>query len=149
MNTYLRVIKSFGITAVVLIATVSSTSTSVFASSSQSSASSSTKIQPCIGNAQVRPKSYVISCADANTEVSALHWAAWTKTGAHATGKYNFNTCTPSCVAGKSISDTASIVLSSPKNSGSGRVFSQMLVKYQSSKKKITSVRISLPLKPY
>lgn len=46
------------------------------------------------------PTSFVISCADANSEVSSLTWTDWGQATAYATGVVRWNDCTPTCVAG-------------------------------------------------
>jgi hypothetical protein len=46
------------------------------------------------------PSNIVVACADANTELSDLHWYAWGDATAYATGNAQWNDCTPTCVAG-------------------------------------------------
>jgi hypothetical protein len=41
-----------------------------------------------------------VSCADANTEFTNLHWIDWGAETAYATGEARWNDCTPTCVAG-------------------------------------------------
>lgn len=55
---------------------------------------------PCSATSAVKPTHFVTACADANTEVTNLHWYAWGDTTAYATGTLRYNDCTPSCVAG-------------------------------------------------
>ncbi len=46
------------------------------------------------------PRTYVLSCADANSMVTSLHWIDWGDVTAYATGTAKWNDCTPTCVAG-------------------------------------------------
>src|ERR1035438_5684691 len=48
----------------------------------------------------VRPGTFVISCADANTYLGKLSWTSWTPGLASATGTLEENDCTPYCAAG-------------------------------------------------
>jgi hypothetical protein len=111
--------------------------------------SSNTKIQPCVAKATIKPKSYVIACADANTEIRSMTWKSWTSSSAVGTGIYEFNTCTPTCVAGHFVNDSATVTLSKPKSGTSGKVFSLMTVKYRTSKTKSITTRFTLPLKAF
>ncbi len=49
---------------------------------------------------RVKPSTYVISCADANSEFTNLHWIGWGDATAYATGEARWNDCQPTCVAG-------------------------------------------------
>jgi hypothetical protein len=51
-------------------------------------------------HAQVRPKSFVLACADGNSAVSQLTWTTWTSGLASAKGTLVQNDCTPYCAAG-------------------------------------------------
>jgi hypothetical protein len=48
----------------------------------------------------VKPVTLVISCADANSEFTGLHWYGWGDATTYATGTARWNDCTPTCVAG-------------------------------------------------
>ena len=50
--------------------------------------------------ALVRPKNYILTCADGYVQLQRLSWTSWTPGLASATGNLIKNTCTPSCVAG-------------------------------------------------
>ncbi len=54
----------------------------------------------CTGHDQTRPTSYILTCADANSALDGLHWAAWGSSSAFASGTYTFNDCVPYCAAG-------------------------------------------------
>jgi len=57
-------------------------------------------IVTCAGKAVVRPSSYVLACADADTYLSRLHWPTWTGV-AFGIGILRIDACFPSCAAGK------------------------------------------------
>lgn len=53
-----------------------------------------------------RPREIVITCADAGRYVTNITWSKWSGTTAHAKGILHWNTCTPTCSAGKMKSST-------------------------------------------
>ena len=60
-----------------------------------------TVVLDCLGvPALVRPKNYILTCADGYVQLQKLSWTSWTPGLASATGTLVKNTCTPSCVAG-------------------------------------------------
>jgi hypothetical protein len=63
-------------------------------------AAAATVVVSCLGQGQVRPTGFVLTCADANDYLSKLTWAAWGSTAAFATGTEWMNDCVPSCARG-------------------------------------------------
>jgi hypothetical protein len=64
-------------------------------------ASNRTVVLDCPGlPALVRPKTFILTCADGYVQLDKLAWTSWTPGLASATGTLVKNTCTPSCVAG-------------------------------------------------
>jgi hypothetical protein len=55
----------------------------------------------CSTNAVVEPSLVILSCADANSELTNLRWTHWGDATAYASGTAAWNDCTPTCVAGK------------------------------------------------
>jgi hypothetical protein len=77
-----------------------------------------TVVVDCSGQRQTRPQNFVLSCADANDALTALHWVSWADQGsgqAFGTGTEKINTCTPDCAAGKLVSYPALITLWRPE----------------------------------
>src|SRR5512133_1678119 len=74
----------------------------------------STVILDCSGQRQTRPSSFVLTCADANDALSALHWVSWADGQAFGTGTEKVNACRPDCAAGKLVSYPALITLWRP-----------------------------------
>jgi len=97
----------------------------------------------------VKPSTYVITCADANTELLGLSWKTWTATIAQGTGRYTYNTCTPTCVAGHFVHFTANVALSRPKAEKTGMIFSKMVITYRPTKSGLVTSGLTLPLKAY
>lgn len=54
----------------------------------------------CAQQAQVRPASIVIACADGNFYVDHLRWTTWGPRSAVGKGIAQRNDCTPNCAAG-------------------------------------------------
>ncbi len=68
---------------------------------SNSSGSTVSVFTPCSHqDFTVKPSTYVISCADVNSEFTDLHWFGWGNATAYATGTAHWNDCQPTCVAG-------------------------------------------------
>jgi hypothetical protein len=60
-----------------------------------------TVVFDCPGQpAMVRPKTFILTCADGYTYFSRLSWTSWTPGLASATGTLVENDCTPTCVGG-------------------------------------------------
>lgn len=47
-----------------------------------------------------RTDSFLIACADGNTELYKIHWKSWNLKGAFGYGQYAYNDCHPYCAAG-------------------------------------------------
>jgi hypothetical protein len=63
--------------------------------------STQTVVLDCPGlPALVRPKTYILTCADGYIQLDKLSWTSWTPGLASATGTLVKNTCNPSCLAG-------------------------------------------------
>jgi len=57
-----------------------------------------------------KPREIVLTCADANLWVNKITWTHWSSARATATGTLHWNTCTPTCVAGKEMTATIHFV---------------------------------------
>ena len=75
----------------------------------------STVVVDCSGQRQARPSSFVLTCADANDALTALHWVSWAGSQAFGTGTEKVNTCTPDCADGTFVSYPALITLWRPE----------------------------------
>lgn len=71
-----------------------------------------TVVFDCPGqHAQVRPRTFVLTCADGNAYFGKLSWTSWTPGLASAKGTLVLNDCTPYCAAGHFHSYPAIVVL--------------------------------------
>ncbi|MGH3178583.1 MAG: hypothetical protein ACRDPF_32505, partial [Streptosporangiaceae bacterium] len=52
----------------------------------------STVVIGCSGERQTRPSSFVLTCADANDALTALHWVSWANNFAFGLGTEKVNT---------------------------------------------------------
>ena len=50
---------------------------------------------------QTKPSEIILACADGNAAVDHIHWSSFGGPQATGSGIYSYNTCSPSCVAGK------------------------------------------------
>ncbi len=62
-----------------------------------------------------KPARIILACGDAGIWLGQLKWSRWTETTAKASGAYNENTCTPTCVAGHIVSRPVEVTLSKPR----------------------------------
>lgn len=105
------------------------------------------RVLSCTGKALLKPKSYVIYCADANAILKNMHWVAWGKVSAVARGTLSENDCTPNCAAGKFRNYSATARLNTPIRTKYGLFFSELLVTYKSGTK-TKLLQEPLPIKP-
>jgi hypothetical protein len=56
-------------------------------------------VSPC-GDALVRPKRIVFTCADAGLRIARIHWRTWGGPVATGDGVLEVNDCNPFCAAG-------------------------------------------------
>jgi hypothetical protein len=71
-------------------------------------------------HAMVRPKDFVLACADGNSAVEQLSWSAWAPGLASAKGTLVQNDCVPYCAAGHFHRYPALVVLWGSKAVGHG-----------------------------
>jgi hypothetical protein len=88
--------------------------TTVSASLAENQAGS-TVVAGCSGRQQNRPSSLILTCADANDALTALHWVGWANNQAFGTGTEKVNTCRPDCADGKFVSYPALVTLWRPE----------------------------------
>ena len=82
---------------------------------------------------QVRPRGFILACADGNNYLTMLSWSAWSSAFASGTGMQTINDCAPDCAEGQFHSYPVDFVLwrSTPVPHSSGkRYFSRVTVLY-------------------
>ena len=94
-------------------------------------AGASAKVLTCSGASVVRPRSLIVTCADANTSLQATKWSTWGAAGATGTTTFALNLCTPYCAASPvSYFPRSSVSLSAPIATRHGNYFSRLVVHY-------------------
>jgi hypothetical protein len=76
------------------------------------------------------PKSFVLTCADANYELAALNWHAWGSPTATATATVHSNDCTPNCAAGHFHSYKANVAADRLIACGKARIYARLTISY-------------------
>ena len=76
------------------------------------------------------PKSFVITCADANYELSGLRWHGWGTAHATASGTAHANDCSPTCVAGHFHAYPMTAVADRLSQCGKARYYARLTVVY-------------------
>jgi len=69
-----------------------------------------TVVLNCQNRPQVRPSSFILTCADANDYLTGLSWKNWGPRLASATGVQKENDCVPNCASGHFHSYPANVV---------------------------------------
>ena len=115
---------------IIAVALGSISSTSVPASYKSSTGPAVPSVLTCSGKTVVKPSSYVLACADANTYFNSVHWASWGSKSATATATFVENNCAPTCADGKFLKYPAKLALSQPRSTKLGLLFSVVNYSY-------------------
>jgi hypothetical protein len=92
----------------------------------------SPKMIACNGATVVRPTTFVITCADDNSQLTKTRWTTWTAQSATGVTTFALNLCKPYCAASKmSYFPNSSVRMSSPVATKHGRLFSVLVVRYR------------------
>lgn len=59
-----------------------------------------------------KPKTIILTCADAGLYVDKIQWTSWSQNGATGTGIFYENLCNPSCAEGQLVSEAVNVKLS-------------------------------------
>jgi len=96
------------------------------------SSTATVKLLTCTNTKVFKPATFVISCADANSQLTATHWSTWNATSATGTTRFALNLCVPYCAASKmSYFPKSTVRLTDPVNTKHGRLFSSLVVRYR------------------
>jgi len=95
-------------------------------------AASAPALVNCLGKATVKPRSFIITCADGNNYLASLKWSHWAST-ASGKGINWINDCVPACFDGKFYKYPAQVYLwrarPRPRHSGQ-EYFTRMTLTY-------------------
>ena len=95
--------------------------------------STNAKVLTCQGTEVARPRNYIITCADAYTQLTDTHWTRWTSKGAAGTTTFAMNLCKPYCAASKmTYYPNSAVSFTSPVTTKHGSLFSLLTVRYHS-----------------
>lgn len=83
-----------------------------------------------------QPKSIVLACADGNYELTSLHWRAWGRTTATASGEARANDCKPYCAAGHFHSYPVTVTVTKLVKCGSARTYDKLTITYSGARPK-------------
>jgi hypothetical protein len=115
------------------IATTSSSGHHGHGSPATLAANTDAKVLTCQGSDVIRPRTFIVTCADAYTQLTDTHWTTWTSARAVGTTTFALNLCKPYCAASKmSYFPHSTVQFSSPISTKRGRVFSLLVVHYVS-----------------
>lgn len=78
-----------------------------------SSRSASVWVTNCT-RSQYQPRSILLACGDGTNGLVKLKWSHWSSSKASGSGIDAYNTCTPTCVAGKLKQARVTVTLSKP-----------------------------------
>lgn len=96
--------------------------------SSQGAIVPAAALNDCDGSRVIKPKTWTITCADANQVVSDLKWTAWGQSQAEGRGVLQTNSCEPSCAEGKFISQRVTVTASEPRLEDETIIYSTVTV---------------------
>lgn len=98
--------------------------------------SARTAVLSCRGVREVRPRNYIITCADADTRWKKARWTHWGADSATAMGFLYQDNCKPNCADGHFHSYAATIELSAVKSTKQyGDLFTKAKITYSKSGK--------------
>jgi hypothetical protein len=95
-----RLAASLGAVAAAAAIGTTLTATSWAPKAEASPAAHGNVVVDCLGHKQVEPGNFVLACADGNSALEKLSWAAWTPKVAAGKGDLVQNDCNPYCAAG-------------------------------------------------
>jgi hypothetical protein len=113
-----------GIVACCAVAAASATS--VASASATTSAPKSVVLVNCGGTGQVKPREYILTCADDGDGLTRLHWVSWGST-AYGRGTEYIHVCYPSCAqSDKYVNYPVLVVLWRVKTQSGQQYFSRL-----------------------
>ena len=116
-------------TAAGLVAAGAIIASPVAASPAAAAGSATAVINNCVG-AQVRPRSFTLTCADANIQIVRARYSRWTQHAATGRGRYVYNTCTPNCASGHDKHHPVDFRLYRVRTVKGQPLFTRMVVEY-------------------
>lgn len=106
------------------------TGAALIASPAAAAPTSHARVIASCTTAKYKPSSYVLTCADANTQIHHATYTSWSAKSADGSGNYVYNTCLPSCAAGTFKHHPVSFTLYRPRTVSGKKLFTRMSVSY-------------------
>jgi hypothetical protein len=133
LSFFVALIVTAGVASGIAYATTSSSGYNGHGSPAALAAGTDAKVLTCQGSHVARPRTFIITCADAYTQLTDTHWTKWTSASAVGTTTFAMNLCKPYCAASKmSYFPHSTVQLSEPISTKRGKVFSLLVVHYVS-----------------
>lgn len=130
---FVAVIVAAGVASGIAYATSGSNAHNGSGSPASLAVSTDAKVVTCQGTDAIRPRTFIVTCADAYTQLTDTRWTTWTSSSATGTTTFAMNLCKPYCAASKmSYFPHSTVRFSSPVSTKRGHVFSLLVVHYVS-----------------
>jgi hypothetical protein len=105
-----------------------SSATAAGASSAGHSSAGHTKVVANCLKPAYKPKKIILTCADANSDLSHIHYASWTATRASGRARLDFNDCNPNCASGTFEHQPVTFVLTRVRDVKGTEIFTRVVV---------------------
>jgi hypothetical protein len=133
LSLFVAVIVTVGVASSIAFAATSSGGNNGHGSPAALAVSTDAKVLTCQNSDVVRPRTFIVTCADAYTQLTDTHWTRWTSASAVGTTTFAMNLCKPYCAASKmSYFPHSTVRFSLPISTKRGQVFSLLVVHYVS-----------------
>jgi len=134
LSFFVAIIVMAGVASGIAYATTGSSGNYGHGSPVALAAGTDAKVLTCEGSDVIRPRAFIVTCADAYTQLTDTHWSTWSSASAVGTTTFAMNLCKPYCAASKmSYFPRSTVQFSAPVATKRGRVFSLLVVHYVAS----------------
>lgn len=102
----------------------------MLAAPAEAAPSGQTRVIAACKSPAYKPKQYILTCADANTEIRHASYSSWSANAASGRGTFYYNTCRPDCAAGTFKHHPVTFSLDRVRSVHGQRLFTRMYVSY-------------------
>lgn len=117
-------------TRTVAITCAVAASLAMFAAPAVAAPSGQTRVIAACKSPAYKPTMYILTCADANTEIRHASYSSWSSNAASGRGTFYYNTCRPNCAAGTFKHHPVTFSLDRVRSVHGQRLFTRMYVSY-------------------
>ncbi|HWD96810.1 MAG TPA: hypothetical protein VG246_10350 [Acidimicrobiales bacterium] len=133
LSFFVAAIVTAGVASGIAYASASSSPNGAHGAPAALAVGTDAKVLTCQGGNVVRPRTFIVTCADDNTQLTKTRWTRWTSTSAVGITTFAMNLCKPYCAASKmSYFPNSTVRFSSPVSTKHGETFSLLVVHYVS-----------------